>query len=118
VFVVLLAIARDTETLAGAPGTVRAMASRVDDDMALVLEALADRVGQGGGAASSTISGSLASFERSIAALVAAAGARVTCAGALDLYRELAVAVNRLTASSVRSIPTAALAAVPNGPGA
>jgi multidrug resistance protein MdtO len=107
-FVVLLAIARDAATLTGNPDAVRAVTGRVDDDAALVLEALANRVEQDGGAAASTISGSLASFERSIAALVAAAEARVTWAGALALYRELAVAVNRLTASSVRSIPTAA----------
>jgi Fusaric acid resistance protein family len=108
VFVVLLAIARDAATLTGNPDTVRAVTIRVDGDVALVLEALADRVGPGGGGAASTISGSLAPFERSIAALVAAAGAQVTCAGAVELYRELAVAVNRLTASSVRSIPTVA----------
>jgi multidrug resistance protein MdtO len=108
VFVVLLAIARDAATVTGNPDAVRAVTIRVDDDVALVLEALADRVRQGGGAAASTISGSLASFERSIAAPVAAAGAHVTCAGALELYRELAVAVNRLASSGGRSIPTAA----------
>jgi len=106
--VVLLALARDAATLTSNPDTMRAVTVRVDDDVASVLEALAERVGQGGGAVASPISGSLASFERSIAALVAAAGARVSCAGALALYRELAVAVNRLTASSERSIPTAA----------
>jgi hypothetical protein len=87
---------------------VRAATIRVDEDVALVLEALADRVGQGGGAAASTLGSSLASFERSMAALVDTGGAPVTRTGALELYRELAVAVNRLTASSVRPIPTAA----------
>ena len=104
VFVILLAIARHPATLTGSQDTVRAATIRVDDDVALVLEALADRVGQGGGAAASSIGSSLASFERSMAALVAAAGAHVTRTGALELYRELAVAVGRLAASSARSI--------------
>ena len=107
-FVVLLAMARHPATLTGSPDAVRAATIRVDEDVALVLEALADRVGQGGGAAASTLGSSLASFERSMAALVDTGGAPVTRTGALELYRELAVAVNRLTASSVRPIPTAA----------
>jgi multidrug resistance protein MdtO len=104
VFVILLAIARHPATLTGSPDAVRTATIRVDDDVALVLEALAERVGQGGGAAASAIGSSLASFERSMAALVAAAGAHVTRTGVLELYRELAVAVDRLAASSARSI--------------
>jgi multidrug resistance protein MdtO len=104
VFVILLAIARHPVTLTGSQDTVRAATIRVDDDVALVLEALAERVGQGAGAAASAIGSSLASFERSMAALVAAAGAHVTRTGVLELYRELAVAVDRLAASSARSI--------------
>jgi predicted transcriptional regulator len=102
--VILLAIARHPVTLTGSQDTVRAATIRVDDDVALVLEALAERVGQGAGAAASAIGSSLASFERSMAALVAAAGAHVTRTGVLELYRELAVAVDRLAASSARSI--------------
>jgi hypothetical protein len=108
VFLVLLAMARDRTTVTGSPEVVRAATMRVDEHVALVLDALAERVGQSGGAAASAISSSLASFERSIAALADAAGSHVTRTGALELYRELAVAVNRLTASSVRPIPTTA----------
>jgi len=64
-------------------------------------------VGAGGGAVGEPISGSLASLERGpIAALVAAADARVMRWSA-PLYRELAVRVNRLTASSEALDPTA-----------
>ena len=97
VFLVLLAIARDAATATMRPDAVRAAAIRVDDDGGVGPRARSrTRAGPDGGAAARPISGSLAAFERSIAALVAAAGARVTWAGALELYRELAVAVNRL----------------------
>ena len=43
-----------------------------------------------------------------MAALVDAPGARATRTGALELYRELAVAVKRLAAGGVRSTPAAA----------
>jgi len=108
VFVVLLAIARHPAILTGSEDAVRAATIRVDDDVALVLEALAGHAGQGGLAAASTIGRSLASFEGSMAALVDVAGAHVTRTGALELYRELAVAVNRLAASTVRPMATAA----------
>jgi hypothetical protein len=91
-------------------------AIRVDQEVAVVLDALADRVEQGGVAAASEVSGLLDAFERSIGELTAA-GERVTCAGALGLYRDLAVAVNRLAAGGGRSIRSA-LAAAPGGPGA
>jgi len=107
VFVILLAIARHPATLTDSPDAVRAATIRVDEDVAQVLEALADRIGPGGEAAASAMSRSLSSFERSMAALVDIPGARVTRTGALALYRELAVAVNRLTASTVRPTPTA-----------
>ncbi len=103
VFVVLLAIARDAATVTGSPAAVRAATIRVDDDVAVVLEVLADRIGQGGVAAVSEISGALAAFEQSIAAQVDAPGAHVTRAGALELYRELVLAVNRLASSGERS---------------
>ena len=115
VFLVLLAIARDA-LAARRPDAVDAAAIRVDGEVAVVLDALADRVEQGGVAAASEVSGLLDAFERSIGELTAA-GERVTCAGALGLYRDLAVAVNRLAASGGRSIRSA-LAAAPGGPGA
>jgi multidrug resistance protein MdtO len=104
VFVILLAIARHPATLTRSPDAVRAATIRVDEDVALVLEAVAHRIAQGGEAAASTIGSLVSSFERSMAALSAAGGAHVTRTGALELYRELAVAVGRLAASSVHSI--------------
>ena len=111
VFLVLLAIARDAALAARRPDAVDAAAIRVDQEVAVVLDALADRVEQGGVAAASEVRGLLDAFERSIGELTAA-GERVTCAGALGLYRDLAVAVNRLAASGGRSIPPAAPAIV------
>ena len=111
VFLLLLAIARDAALAARCPDAVDAAATHVDQEVAVVLDALADRVGQGGVAAASEVSGLLDAFERSIGELTAA-GERVTCAGALGLYRDLAVAVNRLAASGGRSIPPAAPAIV------
>jgi len=113
VFLVLLAIARDAASAAGRPDAVRAATTRVDQDVAVILEALADRIGSGGVASSSAVSGSLAAFERSIAAARAdAAGEHATGEGALGLYRELAIAVSRLAESDGRSSPTRARAIV------
>jgi len=109
VFLVLLAIARDAASAARRPDALRAATTRVDQDGAVILEALADRIGPGGVASSSEVSGSLAAFERSIAAAHAdAAGEQATGEGSLGLYRELAVAVSRLAESGGRAIPTAA----------
>ena len=80
----------------------------------MVLEALADRIGQGGEVLSE-VSGSMTAFEQSITAQVDAAGRHMTCAGALELYRELALAVDRLASSGGLSMPTAA---APSGLGA
>jgi len=108
VFIVLLAIARDAAISTEGPDAVRAETIRFDDDLAVVLEVLADRIGRGRVAAASEVSGALAAFERSTAAQVDAAGGHAPGAGALELYRELALAVNRLASSAGRSIPTAA----------
>src|SRR6266403_2585019 len=109
VFLVLLAIARDAASAARRPDALRAATTRVDQDVAVILEALADRIGPGGVASASEVSGSLAAFERSIAAAHAdAAGEQATGEGPLGLYRELAVAVSRLAESGGRAIPTAA----------
>jgi multidrug resistance protein MdtO len=109
VFLVLLAIARDAASAARRPDALRATTARVDQDVAVILEGLAHRIGPGGVASASEVSGSLAAFERSIAAAHAdAAGEQVTGEGPLGLYRELAVAVSRLAESGGRAIPTAA----------
>ena len=106
VFLVLLAIARDAASATRRPDAVGAATIRVNQEAATILEALADRIEQGGVASARQVSGLLAAFERSITVYVAAAGE--TCAGALGLYRELAAAVNRLASSGGRSLPTAA----------
>ena len=109
VFLVLLAIARDAASTARRPDALRATTTRVDQDVAVILEGLAHRIGPGGVAPASEVSGSLAAFERSIAAAHAdAAGEQATGEGPLGLYRELAVAVSRLVESGGRAIPTAA----------
>ena len=51
VFLVLLAIARDAESAAMRPDAVRAATMRVDEDVAAILDGLADRVQPGGGGA-------------------------------------------------------------------
>jgi len=109
VFLVLLAIARDAASAARRPDALRAATTRVDQDVAVILEGLAHRIGPGGVASASEVSGSLAAFERSIAAAHAdAAGEQATGEGPLGLYRELAVAVSRLAESGGRAIPPAA----------
>jgi multidrug resistance protein MdtO len=96
VFLVLLAIARDAESAAVRPDAGRAATIRVDEDAAAILDRLADRVQPGGGGPAIEVNGALAAFERSIAAQADAVGEDATYAGLLALYRELAVAVNRL----------------------
>ena len=107
VFVVLLAIARDAATGDTVPDAVRAATIRVDEEVAVVLETLAGRVGLGG-AAASEVSDRLASFERAIAVQVDAARGHISCAGTLGLYRELAVALSRLASVGGRSLPMTA----------
>ena len=112
VFLVLLAIARDAAAAATPPDVVRAAAIRVDEDVAAILEGLAERVRPGETTAAIDVNGSLAALERSIAAQVDAIGGDVTYAGTFELYRELAVAVNRAASSEGRSVHTAALSPV------
>jgi multidrug resistance protein MdtO len=96
VFLVLLAIARDAESAAVRSDAVRAATIRADEDAAAILDRLADRVQPGGGGPAIEVAGALATFERSIAAQIDAVGEDATYAGLLALYRELAVAVNRV----------------------
>ena len=101
VFLVLLAIARDAESAAMRPDAVRAAAIRVDEDVAAILDRLAERLQPGGVGPATDADASLAALERSIAAQVDAFGEAATHAGALDLYRELAAAVNRVASSDM-----------------
>src|SRR3989442_1788627 len=107
IFLVLLAIARDAESAVLPPDAVQAATIRVDEDVAALLAGLADRVRQGGAGAAIDVDGSLAAFERSIAAHADAVGEDATYTGALALYRELAAAVNRVASSDMRLIPAA-----------
>src|SRR3989475_7142454 len=107
VFLVLLAIARDAESAAMRLDAVRAATIRIDEDVAAILEGLADRVRHGGARPAIDVDASLAALERSIAAEVGAVGEDTTYGGALALYRELAVAVNRVASSDILLIPAA-----------
>jgi hypothetical protein len=107
VFLVLLAIARDAEPAAMRPDAVRAATIRIDEDVAAILEGFADRVRPGGMVPASDVTGSLAVLERAIAAQVDAVGEAPPDAGALALYRELAVAVSRVASSDILSMRAA-----------
>jgi len=107
VFLVLLAIARDAESSAMHPEAARAGTLPIEEGVAAILEGLADRVRQGATAPATDVTGSLAAWELSIAAQVKAIGGDATQAGALVLYRELAVAVNRLASDDRRAMLTA-----------
>ena len=102
-FVVLLAIARDAESAAMRPDALRAATLRVDEEVAAILDSLADRIRPGGTAAGNDLNGALAAFDASIAAQVDALGDDVSHAGTLALYRELAVAVHRAVSPAPRS---------------
>jgi len=104
VFLVLLAIARDAESAAMRLDAVRAATIRVDEDVATILEGLADRVRQAGARPAIDVDASLAALERSIAEVGAVGEAY---GGALALYRELAVAVNRVASRDILLIPAA-----------
>ena len=108
VFLVVLAITRDAESAAMYPDVVRAATIQVDEDAAAILEGLADHVQHGGATPAMTGDDSLSAFERSIAAQVDAVGEDATHAGTLSLYRELAVAVNRVAASGTLAVRAAA----------
>jgi len=89
----------------GVRDAVDAAAIRVDQEVAVVLDALADRVEQGG-VASERGQGIARRLRASIGELTAAGDDDMR--GSTWLYRDLAVAVNRLAASGGRSIPPAA----------
>jgi multidrug resistance protein MdtO len=108
VFLVLLAIARDAESAPLRPDAVRSATIRVDESAATILEGLADRIQRSGSTPAIDGDGSLAAFERSIAAQADAVGQDAAHAGMLWLYGELAVAVNRVVSGGTASLRPAA----------
>jgi len=108
VFLVLLAIARDAESAPMRPDAVRSATIRVDENAATTLEGLADRIQRSGSTPAIDGDGSLAAFDRSIAAQADAVGQDAAHAGTLWLYGELAVAVNRAVSGGTASLRPAA----------
>ncbi len=106
-FLVLLAIAHDAESAADRPVAVSAATSRVDEDVAAILDGLADRARPGDAMPAIDLDGSVAGLEQSIAVDTDAVPHDTPHAGILALYRQLAAAVNRLTASAMSWIPAA-----------
>jgi multidrug resistance protein MdtO len=110
VFLVLLAIARDAASSVRRPDAVRAAMTRVDEDVAAILEGVADRVRIDAVAPTIDLDRSLGDLDRSLAA--AQADASSTYAGALAVYRELVVTVNRVAAGDRRTVTVVALSSV------
>ena len=90
------------------PDAVRSSTIRVDESAATILEGLADRIQRSGSTPAIDGEGSLAAFDRSIAAQADAVGQDATHAGMLSLYGELAVAVNRVASGGTASLRPAA----------
>jgi multidrug resistance protein MdtO len=99
VFLVLLAIARDAEPLDLRPDAVRTKTIQIDDAAAAILEGLAERVDRADASPAIAVDDLLADVERSIAGLSDAQLAHTVYAGTLVLYRELAVAIQRVATS-------------------
>jgi multidrug resistance protein MdtO len=112
VFLVLLAIARDAAAAETPLGAVPTATIRVDDQVAAILEGLADSHRDGGVTRPVDVGPLLTALERSIAAQVDAARGDAGYAGAITLYRELGVAMNRLNSTNTRSITAMELADV------
>jgi multidrug resistance protein MdtO len=104
VFLVLLAIARAAASAARPADAVQAATSRVDDDVATILEGLAVGIRDGGAARAIDVDGSLAALERSIALQSDATGTDTRYMGGVALYRELVIAVDRLVSANRRWI--------------
>ena len=96
VFLVVLSIARDAESLDLRPDAVRTKTVQIDDAAAAILERLAEQVDRGGASPASDVYDLLADVERSIAGLSDAQLEHTAYAGTLVLYRELAVAIERV----------------------
>ena len=112
VFLVLLAIAREATAAARPPEALHTATIRVDDDVAAILDGVAARVRNDGAAPVIDVDRALAALERSLAAQANASGDGATYAGALSLYRELAVAVTRVASDGRRSMTDMALSHV------
>ena len=112
VFLVLLAIAREATAAARPPEALHTATIRVDDDVAAILDGVAARVRNDGAAPMIDVDRALAALERSLAAQANASGDGATYAGALSLYRELAVAVTRVASDDRRSMTDMALSHV------
>jgi len=112
VFLVLLAIAREATAAARPPEALHTATIRVDDDVAAILDGVAARVRNDGAAPVIDVDRALAALERSLAAQANASGDGATYAGALSLYRELAVAVTRVASDDRRSMTDMALSHV------
>jgi multidrug resistance protein MdtO len=108
VFLVLLAIAHHAESAPMRPDAVRAATIHVDESAATILEGLADRVQRGETTPAIDRDGSLAAFERAIAAQADAVGQAAIRAETLSLYSELAVAVHRLASGGTSQLRVAA----------
>jgi multidrug resistance protein MdtO len=111
VFLVLLAIARQGAAVARPPDAMQAAMSRVDHDVAVILDGIADRIRRGGAAPVIDVDGSGPALEQSVGADADAPRATIP-AGSLPLYRELAAAVNRVAGDS-RSVDAVRLSPVP-----
>jgi multidrug resistance protein MdtO len=105
VFLVLLAIVRDAE--ANHPGVTGAATVPVDEEVAAVLDRLADRVRPGGAVPAIDLDDAVAPLDQSIAACLDAGGTDATPSGIAALYRELGAAVRRLAASAMVALPAA-----------
>jgi multidrug resistance protein MdtO len=103
-FVVLLAIARAGGSADSRLDAVGSATIRVDDDVATILERLADGVRAGGVTRAIDVDGSLTALEGSVVALVGATREDARYTGRLALYGELGVAVHRLVSATTRSI--------------
>jgi len=103
VFLVVLAIARAAASAARPTDAVQTVTTRIDDEVATILEGLADGVRDRGGAHAIDVDGSLAALRRSIIDEMDAASEDVSDAGVTALYREMGVAVNNLVSAYKRS---------------
>ena len=112
VFLVLLAIAREATAAARPPEALHTATIRVDDDVAAILDGVTARVQNDPAAPMIDVDRALAALERSLAAQANASGDGTTYAGALSLYRELAVAVTRVASDDRRSMTDMALSHV------
>jgi hypothetical protein len=100
VFVVLLAIAREAGA-AGGSEAVAASTSHVEENVAAILEGVADRTGIEAVTPMIDLDRSLADLDRSLATQTDASS---TYQGALVLYRELGIAVHRVASDDRRTI--------------